>query len=223
MNTVPYGHCHCGCGQKTNVSRKTDRHAGHTKGEPIKYILGHRHRPRQEHRVEERGHDTPCWISNRAKNHDGYAIMNIPTGRVCVHRLRYEQQYGSLPDSQDVHHLCLQRACERPSHLFAIEHGEHTHIHRAIDGELEWQIVALLPQLNLSQCEIAKRCGTTQATVSKVWLRHFPHTNRRFESKNQRRELIRQLYNEGWLHREIAAHLGISRPAVTRAVNVQRD
>ena len=38
---IPYGYCHCGCGQKTKIITKNDRGRGHVKGEPLKYIVGH--------------------------------------------------------------------------------------------------------------------------------------------------------------------------------------
>ena len=40
-NGIPYGYCHCGCGQKTTISHVTDTKKGYVKGEPRKYLLGH--------------------------------------------------------------------------------------------------------------------------------------------------------------------------------------
>jgi len=42
MNTkIPYGYCHCGCGEKTNIAKCTDKRFNWIKGEPVKYIKGH--------------------------------------------------------------------------------------------------------------------------------------------------------------------------------------
>lgn len=38
---IPYGFCHCGCGQKTSLASQTHRAYGHIKGEPIVFIHGH--------------------------------------------------------------------------------------------------------------------------------------------------------------------------------------
>ena len=38
---IPYGYCHCGCGQKTKIAPKTSRHHGWIKGEPKRFINGH--------------------------------------------------------------------------------------------------------------------------------------------------------------------------------------
>jgi len=41
MDDIPYGYCHCGCGNKTSIIKRTSRTIGHIKGEPLKYIRGH--------------------------------------------------------------------------------------------------------------------------------------------------------------------------------------
>jgi hypothetical protein len=38
-NVMPYGYCHCGCGQKTNIAIKTKN--GVKRGEPLRYLRGH--------------------------------------------------------------------------------------------------------------------------------------------------------------------------------------
>ena len=40
-NAIPYGFCHCGCGEKTPISKKTDSRFGAVKGEPRKFIYSH--------------------------------------------------------------------------------------------------------------------------------------------------------------------------------------
>jgi hypothetical protein len=40
-NEIPYGYCHCGCGQKTNVAPHNDKRHGTIKGEPQRYVFGH--------------------------------------------------------------------------------------------------------------------------------------------------------------------------------------
>lgn len=38
---IPYGYCHCGCGQKTNIVKITNKKSRNIKGEPYKYLGGH--------------------------------------------------------------------------------------------------------------------------------------------------------------------------------------
>lgn len=40
-NKIPYGYCHCGCGQKTKVAKYNDSHHGLVAGEPLKFLNGH--------------------------------------------------------------------------------------------------------------------------------------------------------------------------------------
>lgn len=44
--SIPYGYCHCGCGEKAPVAERTRRAKGHTKGEPLKFIHNHHGRKR---------------------------------------------------------------------------------------------------------------------------------------------------------------------------------
>lgn len=41
---VPYGYCHCGCGQKTKIAPSSDPRRKWVKGEPLRFIFGHQHR-----------------------------------------------------------------------------------------------------------------------------------------------------------------------------------
>lgn len=38
---IPYGYCHCGCGQKTKPAQITDTRWGNKKGEPQRFVIGH--------------------------------------------------------------------------------------------------------------------------------------------------------------------------------------
>lgn len=40
-NEIPYGYCHCGCGQKTNIANQKHAKLGRKKGEPSRFIRGH--------------------------------------------------------------------------------------------------------------------------------------------------------------------------------------
>lgn len=42
--TIPHGFCHCGCGNKTTISKRSDSAAGCVKGEPRRYLQGHGNR-----------------------------------------------------------------------------------------------------------------------------------------------------------------------------------
>lgn len=44
---IPYGHCHCGCGELAPIARKTISSKGIRKGDPMRFVSGHNamHRP----------------------------------------------------------------------------------------------------------------------------------------------------------------------------------
>lgn len=46
QSNIPYGYCHCGCGQLAPISPRTDNRLGYVKGQPRKYIPWHQaHKP----------------------------------------------------------------------------------------------------------------------------------------------------------------------------------
>lgn len=44
--SIPYGYCHCGCGEKTRIAASSNRRRGVVKGEPVRFIHGHNARGR---------------------------------------------------------------------------------------------------------------------------------------------------------------------------------
>lgn len=45
--SIPYGYCHCGCGNKTTVPNENNPSVGYIKGVPMRYLRGHsRTKPR---------------------------------------------------------------------------------------------------------------------------------------------------------------------------------
>jgi len=45
--TIPYGLCHCGCGEKTNIADRSSRLIGWVEGVPIRYVMGHANRQKR--------------------------------------------------------------------------------------------------------------------------------------------------------------------------------
>ena len=114
---IPYGTCHCGCGEATKVitdSRYSSPKRGQYLNSPLAYVNGHDTRLSPiEYTVEDRGYKTPCWIWQRSKNKKGYGC----TRRTGAHIYYYEQKNGKVPDEMELDHLCRQRACVNPDHL----------------------------------------------------------------------------------------------------------
>lgn len=42
---IPYGYCHCGCGQKTSIPSVNNAFFGYKKGQPLEFVHGHNRHP----------------------------------------------------------------------------------------------------------------------------------------------------------------------------------
>ncbi len=109
---IPYGYCHCGCGQKSPIAARTDNKKGWVKGEPKRFISGHFARLRPvlapEDRfwrfVNKRG-PNGCWLWTGGTTQYGYGAFQT-TGHTLAHRFSYELHYGPIPDGMFVCHRC---------------------------------------------------------------------------------------------------------------------
>lgn len=78
---IPYGYCHCGCGEKTSIAAWADPIRGYIKGEPRKWIRFHHGR---------RGPSDPCRACGEVKP----IIRGQGRCRECINdaaRERYKQ------------------------------------------------------------------------------------------------------------------------------------
>lgn len=116
---VPYGSCWCGCGESTAPAKQTATALRHVKGEPVRFVRGHGNTrgDKAEHSVEDRGHETPCWVWLRSINGDGYPQLRRRDGKALLaYRAYYEREYGPLRPGTRLLRACGVRACVRPSH-----------------------------------------------------------------------------------------------------------
>ena len=67
--------------------------------------------------IRDEGYETPCWISNRAAQPNGYTKIGINGATCLTHRVAYEAFVGAIPDGLDIDHLCRNAACCNPEHL----------------------------------------------------------------------------------------------------------
>lgn len=71
--------------------------------------------------VEDKGHDTPCWIWTGTQVRGGYGQVTHRT----AHRVLYEIHVGPVPDGLQLDHLCFQTACVNPEHLEPVTAAEN--------------------------------------------------------------------------------------------------
>jgi hypothetical protein len=113
--TVRDGYCQCGCGQKTNISKNTNPRLGHVRGEPLRYLLGHRNRLSHEPFIIDPA--SGCWVWQRGRDHDGYGRVSANGRTVRAHRMMYERIRGPIPVGAELDHLCRNPSCVNPDHL----------------------------------------------------------------------------------------------------------
>lgn len=171
--SIPAGLCQCGCGQRTAIARYTWRKRGMVKGEPLRYVSRHNFlkRPATEpvYAVEDRGHETPCWIWLRARNDRGYGQLRVNGKLVYAHRYFFEQAHGIvLPDTIKLHHLCEQQPCMRHDHLEPLTHGQHMRGHAPKLGPEQVAEMEGLYAAGWLIVEIAERFGVHRTHVGRI-------------------------------------------------------
>lgn len=128
----PSGKCFCGCGGFTPIAEATRLRKGYVRGEHTKWIVGHQSRKEQRgdsggalYVEEDRGYVTPCHIWQGMKS-SGYAIRRDGRRRnIRIHREKFEERHGPLPEGMVPDHLCRQRACVNVEHMEAVTRGEN--------------------------------------------------------------------------------------------------
>ena len=174
-NSVPHGKCHCGCGGDAPIAPRTNKKLGYVKGEPVKYIRGHAVKGRgNAYWIEEdRGYKTPCWIWQGSTHgyppNRLYAVATVNQKHVSVHKYRFEQKYGKIPDGYELHHMCEQTLCVNEDHLKLVTELEHGRIRNGVKYSMEQAIeVRRLYSEGLSQLEIAEVTGINRHSVYRM-------------------------------------------------------
>lgn len=192
-NDIPYGYCHCGCGEKTRLAPYTSKRNGWKVGEPLRYIRGHSSQ-KFPHDITLKdtlssgyvpGDLGECWEWQGKIGTNGYGTVTWKKTTHLAHRLSYELHNGTIPKGMHVCHKCDNRKCVNPAHLFL---GTQTDNMRDMakkgragisNAKLCANDVVLIRQLSeqgASNKDLSLRFGTDKENIRQIIKRqHWKH------------------------------------------------
>ena len=69
--------------------------------------------------------ETGCWIWLGYRNRHGYGRVTRDKRGYFVHRLKFEERHGPIPDGLEPDHLCNNPPCVNPDHLELVTRSEN--------------------------------------------------------------------------------------------------
>lgn len=117
QQVIPYGYCHCGCGQPTKIIAMNDAKRGRVKGQPYRFITGHGSR-----RSEKKRYTRIFQPDSPNADAGGYLGEHIAVAERILGK--------PLPAEAEVHHLNRIGTDNAPANLVICEnHAYHMLIH----------------------------------------------------------------------------------------------
>lgn len=191
MHETPYGYCHCGCGEKTKIAPHSNKKYEWVKGEPYKFIHGHRcgHKQDLKKRLLAKisvNEETNCWEWMGTRNGNGYGILQVSGKTLRVSRVAFEVFHNKCLGSLYACHKCDNPPCINPDHLFAGTHQQNladsSHKFRMHFGEehgmakLKNEDVLEIRASPLSGRKMAEKFNVSEGCVSVIRSRKaWPH------------------------------------------------
>jgi hypothetical protein len=119
--------------------------------------------------IEDRGHETPCWIWRGRIDRGGYgrAAAGARGYHKAAHRVTYERLRGPIPEKCELDHLCRNRACVNPDHLEPVTSAENAR--RGACTTLTPERVALIKaQPSRRRADLAAEFGVSIGTIDNI-------------------------------------------------------
>jgi hypothetical protein len=112
---IEVGLCQCGCGERTEIAKATDRRHGYIKGQPRPFRKAHHSRAAPQPYVVDS--ETGCWIWQWTRAKGGYGKITRDGRTWIAHVWFWMQRHGPVPEGLELDHLCRNPPCVNPDHL----------------------------------------------------------------------------------------------------------
>lgn len=130
------------------------------------------HKRIDRYRIEDRGHETPCWIWNLSTDGRGLYPQVKYEGRTQqAHRVEWERRHGRpLPGghSIELHHLCEQTLCVNPDHLEPLPVLDHRREHSGASMDIARAVRARYEPRVVTAPMLAAEFGITPKQVRHI-------------------------------------------------------
>lgn len=130
--------CECGCGDPAPTARETNRRKGHVKGQPLRFIHGHRVRLDSRSLADRFAEKvalatdlspngmTGCLLWTGSDNGCGYGTLSNASGSRYAHIIAWLLAGRVIPAGQQLDHRCRRTLCTNVDHLEPVTSGENT-------------------------------------------------------------------------------------------------
>jgi hypothetical protein len=201
-DAIPYGFCHCGCGQKTKLERQNNKKKGVIKGQPRLFLMGHQFRMKKMQPLAERfwshvaiGASDECWEWQASRSCYGYGQFEINDHNYPASRVAWILTNGPVPDGLDILHSCNNPPCCNPAHLrpgtvsdnmqdsiragthyrFTYKRGSEHHNAKLTENDVR-QIRILFAKGNVTKVQLGRDFGVTPENIAFIVNRkHWSH------------------------------------------------
>jgi len=151
VGTIPYGHCHCGCGQETNLAPQNNKRYGWVKEKPLRSLKGHSgnksgnpsFRPgHQTARKVPKGEPPPSWRTQYRREYARrYHACNKESIKKSQTKCRLWALYRLTPeDLQRIEEFQAQHTVYRILLGSKRMGTDHCHKTGLIRGRLDWRV-----------------------------------------------------------------------------------
>jgi len=122
---IPYGYCHCGCGQKTPIANRNRIERGIVKGQPLKFLAKHGNRLDDAYNLTSfwmqitiTADDNKCWEWQGHCDKNGYGKFRYEGKLRRCHQIAWSHPDYVISDGLWILHSCDNPTCCNPKHLF---------------------------------------------------------------------------------------------------------